>query len=445
MKNEKVWSLIKNGIIEKIGEKQFNVWFQTVQLLSASEKKVIFGIDTPFKRDWVLNNYEEAISSCLTDVFEKDTKFEFQIERTLEKQDSAPAVSELIKGIRYGDEQEFYLNPDYTFSKLAVGTFNEIAYSYAKHLAENVSDNVINPLFIYGGVGLGKTHIIQALGNYVRGKYRGTKVGYTSMDGFLNDMARAIQNKAMIPFRERYESLDMLLVDDVQFIAGKPGMQERFFHIFNELYNRGKVIVLTSDKMINEIQDIEERLVSRFSSGQSVEITYTTEVDRVAILRKRMVDYKLFLSDDLVYYLAGQLTGNVRDLITALKRISMKQKIEGKQFSDDQIKSLLGSLIPQSVLNIDSIMTQTSAFFDIRLSEITSTRRTKNVLIPRQVAMYFMKKLLKLSYPSIANEFGGKDHTTVLNAVRKIDKLRITDSDFKLKLERLKNKIYSGR
>ena len=442
-KINKLWPLLKNILIEEIGENNFNLWFQTVYLVEVNKNKIVFGIDTSFKREWIMSKYTDLLNNSLSEIFGEEMEFTFKILRKSGEKQNID-VSSYIKKIKTND-RDFYLNPEYTFEKLAVGAFNELAYSYAKHLAENIDDHTINPLFIYGGVGLGKTHILQAIGSRIKKKTPSIKVGYCTMESFFNDMVKSITNKNNVSFREKYINLDLFLVDDIQFISRKPGLQERFFHVFNELYNRGKPIILTADKMIYEISDIEERLVSRFQSGQSVEIMHPNEVDRVSILKKRMRDYDLSLDNEIAYFLSQNIKGSVRDLIAGLKKISLRGKILGKELSCVEVKEVLRPMFSSTVLNIDTILKVTSQFFDIRLSEITSTRRTKNVLIPRQVAMYFMKTILKLSYPSIASEFGGKDHTTIMNAVKKIDRLKNKDHEFKMQLEHLENSLYSGR
>ncbi len=440
MDKERIWTLIKKGIEERLGTSVFGLWFSGIELLTLGDNSLELGVDTLFKRDWIDNNYRDAILGSAKDCLGKDISVAFKITKTGAAQKGGYDLASYIKTIkeRPGD---FYFNPEYNFEKLAVGSFNEIAVSYARHLADNFTDSAINPLFIYGGVGLGKTHIIQAIGNHVRGKYPDLKVGYTTMEGFTNDWIRAINSKEMHVFKEKYECLDMFFVDDIHFITGKFGMQEQFFHLFNNLYNRSKAIVFTADRPISELRDIEERLLSRFGSGQSVEITSPTEVDKISILTKRMSEYAVSLESDCAYFLSQNIKSNVRDLITSIKRISVREKLLGKKMTLDEIRELLRDMFPTNTLNIDVILKETAAFFDVRLSEITSTKRTRNILIPRQVAMYFMKKLLNLSYPAIASEFGGKDHTTVINAVRKIEKLQLTDNDFSVKMNRLKGSL----
>ncbi len=433
---KELWTLFNDKIRTEIGDEDFRLWIESIRLMETNDQKIIFGVDSDFKKEWIENNYLNKIEKVIYDILPNRPLIELQI---VKNKNTHKDFATFVKNIKETDSG-FYLNPEYTFDKLAVGNFNELAYSYAKHLANNINDSTINPLFIYGGVGLGKTHIIQALGNHFKNKDN-IKVGYTTMEGFLSDWVRAINSNKIPIFKEKYYTLDLFMVDDIQFISGKSGLQEQFFHLFNELYNRGKSIVLTADKSIIDLKEVEERLVSRFQSGQSIEITKPTEMDRLAIIKKRMFDYELSLSQEITNYMMENINSNVRDVIASLKRISIRERLLGRKLYLDEVKEILRDIIQKKYINISTIMRETASFFDIRLSEITSTKRTKNVLIPRQVAMYFMKKLLSLSYPAIANEFGGKDHTTVMNAVKKIEKMVQKDTEFKIKMQQLKSRF----
>ncbi|MCD6578331.1 chromosomal replication initiator protein DnaA [bacterium] len=434
-KNE-IWKLFNNKIKNEIGEEDFRLWIESIKLIESNEKEMIFGVDSDFKKEWIGTNYFDIIQRVIYEMIPQRPKIELKV---IKGKGSTKDFASFVKNIKESSG-DFYFNPEYTFDKLAVGNFNELAFSYAKHLSNNINDSTINPLFIYGGVGLGKTHIIQALGNHFKGR-ENIKVGYTTMEGFLSDWVKSINSNKITIFKEKYYNLDLLMVDDIQFISGKSGLQEQFFHLFNELYNRGKSIVLTADKPIIDMKDVEERLVSRFQSGQSIEITQPTEMDRLAIIKKRMLDYELLLDQEITNYMMEHINSNVRDVIAALKRISIREKLLKRKLHLVEVKEILKDIIQKKYINISAVMRETANFFDIRLSEITSTKRTKNVLIPRQVAMYFMKRLLKLSYPAIAGEFGGKDHTTVMNSVKKIDKMIEVDTEFKIKLQKLKSRF----
>ncbi|HAR1878764.1 TPA: chromosomal replication initiator protein DnaA, partial [Enterococcus faecium] len=333
------------------------------------------------------------------------------------------------------------LNPKYTFDTFVIGKGNQMAHAAALVVAEDPG-SIYNPLFFYGGVGLGKTHLMHAIGHQMLQSQPNAKVKYVSSETFANDFINSIQNKTAEEFRQEYRNVDLLLVDDIQFFAEKEATQEEFFHTFNALYNEGKQIVLTSDRLPNEIPKLQERLVSRFAWGLSVDITPPDLETRTAILRKKAAAERLEIPDDTLSYIAGQIDSNIRELEGALVRVQAFAAMNSEDISTslaaDALKTLKsGKGHPQ--LSILQIQEEVAKYYHIQLKDIKGKKRVKSIVVPRQIAMYLARELTDNSLPKIGAEFGGKDHTTVIHAHEKIQQLMDSSVSMQNEVSEIKN------
>ena len=332
------------------------------------------------------------------------------------------------------------LNPKYTFDTFVIGKGNQMAHAAALVVAEEPG-SIYNPLFFYGGVGLGKTHLMHAIGHQMLAINPQAKVKYVSSETFANDFINSIKNKTSEEFRQEYRKVDLLLVDDIQFFADKEATQEEFFHTFENLYNDNKQIVLTSDRLPNEIPKLQERLVSRFAWGLSVDITPPDLETRTAILRKKAQAENLEIPDDTLSYIAGQIDSNIRELEGALVRVqafaTMNSADITTSIAADALKSLKGT--SNSQLSISKIQDEVAKFYHIQLKDLKGKKRVKTIVVPRQIAMYLAREMTESSLPKIGAEFGGKDHTTVIHAHEKISQLMKSDSNIQQEIAEIKN------
>jgi chromosomal replication initiator protein len=336
------------------------------------------------------------------------------------------------------------LNPKYTFSSFVVGSSNQLPHAASVAVANAVGLKY-NPLFIYGGVGLGKTHLLHAIGNGVRGQYAGARICYISTEQFMNEFVSSLRNNKMETFRRRFrKDLDVLLMDDIQFIAGKDGTQDEFFHTFNSLYDGNKQIVLTSDKYPQEIPELEERLRSRFQWGLIADIQPPEFETRLAILRKKAEDEGIPLPNDVALYLADSIKSNVRELEGSLINLAAHASLENRRidisFARETLKKVIA--LHQTSLTVESVQQTVCKHFNVSLSDLRGPRRHRSIAFPRQVAMYLCRKVLNSSYPELGEQFGGKDHTTALAACRKIERLVTEDVDVRSKVEALERLLH---
>ncbi len=340
---------------------------------------------------------------------------------------SRPVIPEISKpkpsesnGDRTHSNGDLHFNPKNTFETFVVGNNNNFAYAAAKAVAENPG-KAYNPLFLYGGVGLGKTHLLQAIGQQVVGSKKGAKVAYVSSEKFTNDYIEAIQNNKLVAFRKKYRQSEVLLIDDIQFLAGKERIQEEFFHTFNALHEAHKQIVLTCDRPASEIQGLEQRLVSRFEWGQTADVQAPDVETRLAILHKKAQFMGVSLPEDVINFLATRIRTNIRRLEGALIRVASFASLTGKKLTIEVVEGLLREILHEEgrqTISIEVIQKKVAEHFDIRLADMTSKRRPENIAFPRQIAMYLSRQMTENSLNTIGEAFGGRDHGTVLHAYR---------------------------
>ena len=426
-----LWDKALLVIKDVVDEKSFNMWFKPLKFVS-SENDVL-NIEAPSQlfADWINKNYKDMIDKGLSSITDKKIKIEFSICRESRgKQKFKKQGPSLFDRSDTGFSTS--LNPNYTFDKFVVGSGNQFAHAASMAVA-NSPGKAYNPLFIYGGVGLGKTHLMQAIGNELITKHGDKKIQYISSEKFTNQLIGAIQNRTTEKFRKNYRSLGVLLIDDIHFIAGKESTEAEFFHTFNELYDAHKQIVISSDRPPQEIPTIEKRLVSRFRWGLVTDIQPADFETRMAILQKKASFYGYNVPGDMLSYICSGITSNIRELEGALIRVVAYSSLNGKNLNIEVVKELLKDLIKggdtQKPITIDLIKEEVSKLFNIKVSEMNSKKRDRLIVYPRQIAMYLVRELTDFSLPGIGNNFGGRDHTTVIHACNTIKTKRKTDKN----------------
>ncbi len=418
-------------VLERIKKKsnpQVFFWFAPLEPLSETEDCLVLKANSEFDRDWINNHYLEFINDTIKDVYGKRVSLMIEAReesRVVKKTESAykpevripPKTDKLYRGV---------LNPNYSFDRFIVGSSNQFAHAASTAVASKPGE-AYNPLFIYGGVGLGKTHLINAIGNYVlRATSNMARVCCISAEHFTNQVINSIKSNKMEEFRNRYRfGCDLLLIDDIQFIAGKESTQEEFFHTFNTLYESKKQIVLTSDKSPKDMSYLEERLRSRFEWGLITDIQPPETETRIAIIKNKAETEGLSLPDKVALYLAENTTSNIRELEGTLTNLMAHAKLLNAEVSLDLAKEVLKNILKKQdkkFLSIESIQKEVASYCGLRVQDLKSERKQKNIALPRQIAMFLARRYTGASYPEIGEKFGGKDHSTVIHAVKKIEK-----------------------
>lgn len=451
MSPETVWEEALAYIEGKVPKQVFETWFTPLHFNGIEERSAKFAVPNKFFGDWLDQHHRGLISEALSVASgreERDITVEF-ITSGKDSEKAGPTVPVEQHGgnrsAQVGRQRRVvHLNPKYTFKSFVVGASNQFAHAASRAVADSPA-KAYNPLFIYGGVGLGKTHLLNAIGNQLAER-SDLRIAYVTTEQFTNEVINSIRYDKMIELRKRYRNIDMLLVDDVQFLAGKERTQEEFFHTFNTLYEAQKQIVLSSDRFPKEMPDMEERLRSRFEWGLIADLQAPDVETRIAILRKKADDEGIGLPDDVVQYLAANMKSNIRELEGSLVRLGAYSSLTGQTITMDMAKNILRDIIGEKkkIVSMDDIEEAVAARFHVKIMEIKSRRRSKTLVHPRQVAMYLCRELTDASFPEIGRHFGGKDHTTIIHACKQIAKAKDTDLALKSTLESLKNQITKG-
>jgi len=416
-----VWSEILANIQQKIHPHSFQTWFASLKPISLDSDTLTLGTPDQFFSNWLKDRYGALLEQELKELGLANVKINFVLVEP-GPQGELP-VAQLAAKLKTETEEKVRLNSFYTFESFVVGSSNRFAHAACMAVAESPA-KAYNPLFIYGGVGLGKTHLLQAVGHYVRLRNPKVKLTYISSEEFTNQLISAIQNRTTIRFRERYRNVDVLLIDDIYFIAGKESTQEEFFHTFNALYDAHKQIVLSSDRSPKDIQGLEERLVSRFGWGLATDIQPPDFETRSAILRKKVELAGVKVPQEVILFISEKVKTNIRELEGALIRVVAQAELSGEKISLDGAQKILKDMIreEEKKITIDVIQKKVAEHFNIRFSDMRTRKRNQAVAFPRQVAMYLSRELTTHSLPEIGMYFGGKDHTTILHAWNKINK-----------------------
>ena len=442
------WEGILSRLRAEVGETAFQSWLRPMRVHCVDADVVQISVPTRFMRDWAAAHYEDRLTELWRGENAAIAGVEIVVYADVADSKSAAVakaeaeVQSVATIVRGRDTLSAPLDERFTFDQFVVGKSNEFAYAAARRIGE-ASTVPFNPLFLYGGVGLGKTHLMHAIAWHVREATPERSVLYLSAEKFMYRFIRALREQNTVDFKEQFRSVDVLMIDDVQFIAGKDSTQEEFFHTFNALVDQGRQIVISSDKSPSDLEGMEERLVSRLNCGLVADIHATTYELRLGILQSKAQKLGVMVPTKVLEFLAHKITSNVRELEGALNRVVAHSQLVGREISLETTQEVLHDLLRANDrrVTIEEIQKQVASHFNIRISDMHSARRARSVARPRQVAMYLAKQLTTRSLPEIGRKFGGRDHTTVMHAVRKVDELREHDSSFKEDVELLRRML----
>ncbi len=438
------WDEALEYIQQKVPKQVFDTWFLPVQFDKVENSTIYLGVPNKFFGEWLDTHYGALLaeSVAIAGGGEPLTVAFIVREKAAASPTELPSVVQGGKGqVPPKPRRGILLNPKYTFRNFVVGAGNQFAHAACMAVAEQPGQTY-NPLFIYGGVGLGKTHLLNAIGNHVA-EQRDLRIAYLTTEQFTNEVINSIRYDKMMDLRKRYRHIDMLMIDDIQFLVGKERTQEEFFHTFNALYEGHKQIVLSSDRFPKDMPDIEERLRSRFEWGLIADLQPPDVETRIAILRKKSEDEGVKLPEDVIQFLSTTMKSNIRELEGSLVRLGAYASLTGQVISLDLAKTVLRDLIgdKKKVVAMDDIQEAVCAQFHVKIAELKSRRRSKTLVHPRQIAMYLCRELTDASYPEIGRQFGGKDHTTIIHACRQVTKAKETDTGLQTTIESLKEQI----
>ncbi len=467
MNTNELWHAVLGELELTLSKANFTTWFKHTFISQVDENSVVIGVPNMFTKAWLEKKYAKSILQSLQELSSGSIKnLTYRVEARpavpqvvpiFEKEkvvEQVPSYSQNppynqnyqgageVKEIRTG---EFSLNGKYCFGTFIVGKQNELAHAASQAVSAQPG-GVYNPLFIYGGVGLGKTHLLQAIGNELMRKNAATKILYVTCERFTNDFIGALRSNRINDFKNRYRTVDVLLVDDIQFITGKEGTQEEFFHTFNQLYQNNKQIVISSDRPPKAIPALEDRLVSRFECGMLADVGSPDFETRCAILDTKCREKQYMLEREILHHVATVVQTNVRELEGALNKIIAFHQFKNTKPSLDTIKPILTSFQPASIrksVTPKQLIHTVAIYFDIQIEDLLGKSRQKRLAFPRQIVMYLMREEMKSSYPSIGTELGGRDHTTAMHAYDKISNCLLEDEKLQHDLELIKQKMYS--
>ena len=426
---DKIWNQTTDQIRTLLNTETYNLWFSTVQPVSLNQSSITLEVPNEFSEVWLKDNYLELLQDALAAASGRKLKIKFKVaEGGAEVSAPAKPTREKSSSTKKVSDGDLVFNPRNIFDTFVVGNNNSFAHAAAMAVAQQPG-KAYNPLFLYGGTGLGKTHLLHAIGQHVVGSKKAAKVSYVSSEKFTNEYIAAIQENQLVKFRKKYRQTDVLLIDDIQFLAGKERIQEEFFHTFNALHEAHKQIVLTCDRPASEIQNLEHRLVSRFEWGLVTDLQPPDVETRLAILRNKVKTMGVEIPEDVLSFLANRIRTNIRRLEGALIRVASYAHLTGKQLTSDVVENLLREILQEEgrhTITIEVIQKKVAEKFDLRMADMTSKRRPENIAFPRQIAMFLSRQLTEHSLSAIGEAFGGRDHGTVLHACRLVkDRMEI--------------------
>jgi chromosomal replication initiator protein len=443
--NKKLWQSVLSEIELSISKANFNMWFKDTFINKQEEGTVFVGVPNVFVKDWLINKYHKNILKSLRSFGEHIHAIEYAVikaegKRELPKQNTDTCTHDELPLQDFYINKEDNLNSKYTFETFVVGPFNELAFAATQAIIKKTA--IYNPLFVYGSTGHGKTHLIQAVGNHIKNSTPNKKVFYLTSEKFTLDLMNAISNGTANQFKEKYRKYDLLIVDDIQFFAGKQKTEEEFFHLFNSFYDNNKQIIFSSDKHPNFITGLEDRLKSRLNSGMIVEIPTPDLESRIQIFKIKSNMLNFSLSPEIIEYLASSIEGNVRELEGVLNSIICQTQLKGRDLTITEIKDLIkNNLKPKKNSPIKEVIKTIAEFYGITEAEVYEKTRKKNVVKPRQIIMYILREDFNVSYPTIGEKLGGKDHTTVMHSCEKIKEDIKTDSSLIRELSQIRSML----
>lgn len=449
---KELWEKTLNIIKGELSEVSFNTWIKSCEPISMSSDTIRISVPNAFTQEILEKRYKDLVANSIRAICSKLYNIEFLIASEIQNTEEEKSEKQSNKKIKedtkviVSEEMNTNLNPKYTFDSFVIGNSNRFAHAASLAVAESPA-KAYNPLFIYGGVGLGKTHLMHAIGHYVLQNNPSAKVVYVSSEKFTNELINAIKDDKNEEFRTKYRNVDVLLIDDIQFIAGKERTQEEFFHTFNALHDANKQIILSSDRPPKEIPTLEDRLRSRFEWGLIADIQVPDFETRMAILKKKADVEKLNVANEVMVYIATKIKSNIRELEGALIRIVAYSSLTNREITVDLASEALKDIISKKQgkhITIEIIQDVVANYFNLRVEDLKSQRRTRNVSYPRQIAMYLSRKLTDMSLPKIGEEFGGRDHTTVIHAYEKISDNLNRDESLQHTIDDLTKKLTQG-
>jgi chromosomal replication initiator protein len=444
MNIEEAWSKTIESIGTKVGSKAFDLWFRPIKLVQIQDQSVILEIPNKFFKEWIEDHYPGIISTTIEEFLNREVSVKYRI---FEKNE-APAVKKIETKLENRRaklaSRGIFLSPKFIFDTFVVGASNQFAHAASRAVAD-APGKAYNPLFIYGGVGLGKTHLMNAIGNTIIDQQNNVKLLYSPAEQFTNEFVYSMRNDKMDEFKAKYRNLDVLIIDDIQFIAGKSGTQEEMFHTFNALYDTHKQIIFSSDRPPKDISPITERLRSRFGMGLIADIQIPDVETKMAILGKKSEMEGIELPEDVNFFLSSKVKSNIRDLEACMIRLGAHSSLTGKIITVDMAKNVLKDLIldEEKALTVEYVQKTVCEYYGLKVQDIKAKKRTRDIAFPRQVAMYLSKMLTDSSLNEIGKNFGGKDHSTVIHACKLIDERRKKDDELDKKIDYLIKKIKS--
>jgi len=446
---ESVWDKATKIIQEKVSKQNFDTWIKPIKIVAMEDKCVQLAVPNRFFKDWLMDNYLMMIKNALHSVIGINVDIDFMLSKDKEKKPEVAALPFDQGKAQQGaaavakNKNISYLNNNYTFDRFVVGPSNQFAHAASIAVAKQPAKNY-NPLFIYGGSGLGKTHLLNAIGLMTIASHPDLNVMYVSAEAFMNEMINSIRYDRMPKFREKYRNIGSLLIDDIQFLAGKDRTQEEFFHTFNTLHDSGKQIVVTSDKFPKDIPNLEGRLRSRFEWGLIADIQPPEMETKIAIISKKMQESKIELSPAVAQYIASHVESNVRELEGFLVRISAYSSLTNREIDLDLVKEVLKKLVKHNnkeEVSVEEIIKVVAGKLNVKIADIKAHNKNKNLVLARQISMYLSRKLTNFSYPDIGQKIGGRDHSTVIYANNKILNAVDTDLNFKKMVQDIEDSV----
>jgi chromosomal replication initiator protein len=450
---EQLWTTCLGELEVLLSRANFTTWFKDTSIITVNNEVVIIGTPNSFTKEWLEKKYHNQILETLSRQIKEIQKVEYVIGSKRDKGNYDVSTKssknlDTIKETKAGEgaeEEEIGLNKSYSFENFVIGESNRLAHAAAQAVSKNPG-TTYNPLFIYGGVGLGKTHLMHAIGNEIKRRDKKKNIVYTTCEKFTNEFISMIRQGKAEQFKNNYRNADALLIDDIQFLAGKSGTQEEFFHTFNELHGKSKQIIMTSDRPPKAVPALEARLVSRFEWGMLADINPPDLETRIAILQNKANEKKANLGEEIINFIAKNIQNNIRELEGALNRIMAYAELNNSQPTLDDVKRVLGEpsgADRQKNITTKEILKKIADFYDITTQQILGTKRNKELVYPRQICAYILREELNYSFPKIGKELGGKDHTTIMHACNKIGKEMQINEILKHELISIKEKLYS--
>ena len=451
MTNEELWQAVLAQTQLNISQANFATWFKNTEIISQKGGRITVLVPNSFAKEWLENKYNKTILKTLHELSEEIKEVKYIIGKSKLKiieTEKTPDILPITNQLEFQEFQinkETNLNPRYTFDSFVVGPFNELPHAAAIAVSKKPGF-IYNPLFIYGGVGLGKTHLLQAIGNEANKSFKKKKIKYISSEKFTSEVVSSIQNQKMEAFKAKYRDVDVLIIDDVQFLAGKEKTQEEFFNIFNVLYENNKQIIISSDRPPKAINALAERLRSRFEGGMIADISTPDFETRIAILKTKAQEKKIDFSDDVYQYIASVIQKNIRELEGALNRLIVHQKLNNQKPDLETTKTLFKNILssPARLVTPKKIIQIVAEFYDLKDKDLLTTSRKKEIVKPRQIAMYLLREELKNSFPFIGRRFNGKDHTTAIHSYKKIVREIEIDKKLEEEIGLIKERVFSS-